>query len=756
VGVGTRVLRLLRRALLTGHTCGRGVDALEPRALLANTALPTLADLESPNNTVVRLETNFGDVDIELFNGQAPISVANFMNYLRTGRFDETFFHRRSSQADSGVTVLQGGGFAYSDDGGVTVVSTDAPIVRETTGRSNVARTLAMARTGQINSATNQFYFNLTDNTNLDPTGPSNGFTVFGRVIQGWSVVQTIQGLVVEDLSGDPALSEIASAVNTVPVTAAYNPTSGVREAALVRVINAEEIKPSEVAGFFDQRLVMPEGFRSSTTTETVEIFNPNTVAVRYQLIARYETGGADGGFQPGGRDSVVSRGTLAPGEKLRVTLSSTATGATPLVRDRDPYTMILESAVPDSVATPLPIAASIVREDFLSSTSEAFINPAALSTQQAREWAFPRIERNALSQEFLLLYNTTDTVATVTIDVVTPEGNRTITRVVDPYRRSGVALAGEGLPEGVLAARVRSTQNIVAVLSDWDTTDPAATIPPGSSIITPGTLVTGFAGGGATIGAIARAQKFADQRSEISFYNSSTTSTSVTLRIQRTDGTVVSSSTLVLAGSRVGVPVDFTLLDDESVTIVYDSGVTPIAAQYSVLPITGRNAAGNPADGASTMFAPVGGVSATFAEGGFDPSIAGPGFAETVSIYNPMADGSLDFTVRYNFSDGDSLIGATGTLVNRRRADVQTTSLTNVLAKINSGTQFRTYAIVVTGLVRPTAGAQFDFAGIVALTRDDARTQGTGVPFGRSIVSSGFLGGPTQALTSTGVFGTP
>ena len=71
---------------------------LESRQLFANTALPTLAMLENPNNAVVRFETSLGDVDVELFSTQAPITTANFLNYVNGGKYDETFFHRSAQQ----------------------------------------------------------------------------------------------------------------------------------------------------------------------------------------------------------------------------------------------------------------------------------------------------------------------------------------------------------------------------------------------------------------------------------------------------------------------------------------------------------------------------------------------------------------------------------------------------------------------------------------------------------------------------------
>ncbi|MBY0461507.1 MAG: peptidylprolyl isomerase, partial [Gemmataceae bacterium] len=82
------------RQLLVGGARQQTLDSLEPRALLAGTPLPQLTDLESSSNAVVRIETNLGDIDIELFASSAPISTTNFLTYVNSGRLSDTFFHR--------------------------------------------------------------------------------------------------------------------------------------------------------------------------------------------------------------------------------------------------------------------------------------------------------------------------------------------------------------------------------------------------------------------------------------------------------------------------------------------------------------------------------------------------------------------------------------------------------------------------------------------------------------------------------------
>lgn len=123
-------------------------------------------------NTQVLMHTSEGTLEIELFDETQPITVANFLNYIVSGRYDGTFFHRYVENF-----VIQGGGFLRS---GAAIV-TDPAIVNEP-GRSNLRGTIAMAKTSDPDSATSQFFINLADNLFLDVPTNSGGFTVFGEV----------------------------------------------------------------------------------------------------------------------------------------------------------------------------------------------------------------------------------------------------------------------------------------------------------------------------------------------------------------------------------------------------------------------------------------------------------------------------------------------------------------------------------------------------------------------------------------------
>jgi len=140
--------------------------------------------------TMMIIETSLGDITIELFDKNAPISVENFKSYVNSSFYNETVFHR----VIKGF-MIQGGGF--TTDG--TDKDTNPPIALESTnktGLSNVKGTLAMARTMDPNSATSQFFINTEDNLFLDYSNDQNpGYAVFGKVVSGMDVVLKIEAL---------------------------------------------------------------------------------------------------------------------------------------------------------------------------------------------------------------------------------------------------------------------------------------------------------------------------------------------------------------------------------------------------------------------------------------------------------------------------------------------------------------------------------------------------------------------------------
>jgi len=147
---------------------------------LALVALPGAASAQT-----VKLSTSAGDIVLELDAQKAPKSVANFVQYVKAGHYSGTIFHR----VIDGFMV-QGGGFTPA----MVEKPTRAPIPLEAgNGLSNVRGALAMARTGNPNSATAQFYINVVDNPRLDTYG--GGYAVFGKVVEGMDVVDRLKSV---------------------------------------------------------------------------------------------------------------------------------------------------------------------------------------------------------------------------------------------------------------------------------------------------------------------------------------------------------------------------------------------------------------------------------------------------------------------------------------------------------------------------------------------------------------------------------
>jgi cyclophilin family peptidyl-prolyl cis-trans isomerase len=133
---------------------------------------------------MITIKTNHGDIAVELFEETAPISAENFRQYVRDGHFNDTIFHRVIPNF-----MIQGGGM----DASMSSKATRAPIKNEAAnGEANVRGTLAMARTGVVDSATSQFFINLRDNDFLNHGDRDFGYAVFGRVTGGMDVVDAI------------------------------------------------------------------------------------------------------------------------------------------------------------------------------------------------------------------------------------------------------------------------------------------------------------------------------------------------------------------------------------------------------------------------------------------------------------------------------------------------------------------------------------------------------------------------------------
>jgi cyclophilin family peptidyl-prolyl cis-trans isomerase len=167
--------------------------------LTAMLALGLLFSL-AVNATVVQFQTNLGAFEVNLYDQRTPATVANFLEYVESGAYENVVIHR--SVADF---VIQGGGFVSTGGLPLGLVATNAAVANEPEF-SNVRGTIAMAKlSGDPNSATSQWYFNLVDNSeSLDPQ--NGGFTVFGEVVEvvggGMEIVDAIAALPVFNADG--------------------------------------------------------------------------------------------------------------------------------------------------------------------------------------------------------------------------------------------------------------------------------------------------------------------------------------------------------------------------------------------------------------------------------------------------------------------------------------------------------------------------------------------------------------------------
>ena len=164
---------ILAGCLMVGLILGAGLGAWAERS-----------------HPLVKLETSMGDITLELYPDKAPVTVANFLEYVKAGFYNGTIFHR----VISGF-MIQGGGL----DAQMQEKTTDAPIKNEANnGLTNDAYTVAMARTSAPHSATAQFFINVANNAFLNHKGATPqgwGYAVFGKVVKGREVVDKIKAV---------------------------------------------------------------------------------------------------------------------------------------------------------------------------------------------------------------------------------------------------------------------------------------------------------------------------------------------------------------------------------------------------------------------------------------------------------------------------------------------------------------------------------------------------------------------------------
>lgn len=683
--------------------------ALYADSFLAN--LPPTSAMQNNLNTVVRVLTNQGAIDIELYdrggppNGfAAPLTTTNFLKYVNTGRLDNTFFHRMIAGF-----VLQGGGFADDPTSSpqYAAVTTDPAVQNEfSSTRSNIERTVAMAKLGgDPNSATSQWFFNLGNNAgNLDTQ--NGGFTVFGRVIQGWNVVTTIAGFQTRDLNnflGGDAFGQV--------------PISGPNNTDLIRIIDAEVIKPRDQVEFLTNEVFFPDGFRSGRIVSTVEMTNldPNAVS-QYEIIGRFETGT---------RDKVISSGVLQPGQHLEVIVSRGGSPGINNVKGGAPFAYMIRSSK--------PVSAALNHKDFGASASESFFQATPFTDTQLETWTFGGGRKGIGISSYLVWENLSSTANTVTVTFF-PEGlpSWTIVKTTQPFRRGGLNIAQLlSVPDGIFSIQITSSGPIVAALSQYRAAPARAS------------LELGVVTGGNTEGILPGAYIASTGQATISGLYTGSTSPLVTIDFQfiLSDGTILTNTTPFTLGTGVRqrsfniAQSNVALPTNQFFTIRYKvrNASAPVTLAYYSVTASG--------DAIATPFQTVSNKELNFSDGFTDPTNNATD-RETLSIFNPYADNAtaVTYTVKFHFTDSpdDEIVvpvNGSGSINGSRRIDINTRDLTEVMTRITSGTQFRHYTISVSASFTVSGNAA-DGAVFAQITRLD--------PAGNAITS-----GPTLDATA-------
>lgn len=713
-------------------------DELEQRVMLSvffGEALPDLAAMENTNNIIVRFNTNIvGDdglshFDMELFVSEDddPLrTVENFLDYVRRGQYDGMFFQRlQNLNANSAEPpeILQGGRNRLDEEAGqVTVIdvgdSIDDEVVRE-----NLERTVAMAKTNSPDSATSQFFINLTDNEeDLSPDiQPNGGFPVFGQILgdRSWDLLMTIASLDVEDLQQslrDPQFG--GNPFPAVPVTEAFYDEDATMftDEMFVTVLDAEVIKPEGVS-FFDQAVYLSEGYRNFRSREILTVSNTNDEEADFQVILRYAT--------TEDRDFVIDFGTLEAGETREIVLSGA--GAEEDVRGFIPYAIEVQTASND--APSVPVSATLRRSDFAGVAEiadpfagEAFFNPEAIDTADRedtlRTWVFADGLRDDVNGEtYITWVNLSDDAGEVTIEFFFEDG--TTTQLVTPrelgaYRRGGVNVEGIGtsvLPEGAFGARVTSTVPIVATMSQYRLNEDDASD-------TGAALALGQPGPGGPIAAIADIRRSDDGPGRLAVVNLGDAEAVVRLDFIDNGGAVFSSVfNRVGAGNVRSFDLNqlpgLTLVPEQeyALRVSVQDGGPAIAAQFTTAGPTG---------GGGESVLSVGGTRHVFASA---MSSEDAGFEEAISVYNP---GSASSTVNYlvHFSDGTRLsVNRTVAAGERLAIDFSNdpqSDLNDIQDKIESADEFSTFSVTVTT-------SAVTVSSITRLDADGTRTTSNG-----------------------------
>ncbi|MEX2218961.1 MAG: peptidylprolyl isomerase [Phycisphaerales bacterium] len=674
-------MRMMRQDSRTDVEFGTGLPGPHPDALFEAlerremfylgpmiTSPPPHGLLETPANTVVRVLTNMGAVDIELFDSVAPNTVQNIRNYINQGKTDEAFF----DSAAGGM--LRFGGFKFYDGAGLSTVTPNAPVANEF-NRPNTERTVGLWKpAGQPDGGRGQFYINLQNNPTLDST--NGGHTVFGRVVQGWNVVQAIAGLAKLDL--DQALTGSnpnPGTFDSVPVMANYNPNVGPTEATLVRVLDIDAMKPTANGRYYENGYHFPDGFRSASTVERLDLVNLETSLINaYQVIVRYETGE---------RDQVIATGALAPNQRFSLKINDMNLPNYNLVRSGVGYAIEVRSG--------RALAASINRRDFGVQVGESLVMAPRYAEGAFRNWNFGGSTRAADMRNFLTWQGLKDQNTTVNVGIFSQGGAPKFFQFqLKAFRRGGVALHSlANLPDGPFSIQVSATGPIVAALSTYKI---AQNGNPADGSTSQGAI---NAGGMVGVLAAAKIPTGGTAHLDLVYTAGSPAAISVAFTFILSDGTRLNANPVLLTSAsrraRLNIAqMGVALPTDQFFSIRYQvaNNAAPVAVQYT------SQVAG---DTMSTPFQNSATRTVAFGDGYTDPTIAGTGMQETISVFNPYnREVSFFYQLIFHFSDGATVFGPLSSLAAWGRADFRPQDIPAVLAKINAAPAFRFYSVEV------------------------------------------------------------
>lgn len=659
------------------------VEHLEQRAMLDATPLPDISELLSPSNTVVRFETNYGDVDIELFDTEAPVTVANFLKYIRDGDYDQTIFHRLAKQGTGGTDpfVIQGGLSRLkpdntSDDALPFIdIPVDAPIINEhgIANRSNSQKTISMARRGgQVNSATSQFFFNMANNTFLDTV--DQGFTVFGHVLNdsSWMVLQAIDALVKRDIdTNDPN-----DAYGEVPTTSTFNRSDGIQPDELALIVDAEIIKPANVAAFYQYRYYFPEGFAGNNINEFVPLINAGASTASYQIIVRAEKQQVQPPAVPGDapdpdfwyRDKVIVTSTVLGNRRSGQTISLSGPGDR-LVARNIPFAYEIWST--------RPLGASLSHYANGSTIGESFTDT------PATKWTLPDLRKGGDNRDFVLWQNTSDETVNITVNFFFANSgqNFTFNGTTEAFRRGGFNVHTFGtIPDGDFSVQITADQPIVVSRTHYN----VGTEKSGGAMLA-------LTGDGIDKGILPLGNWSSDTNTpaseEITIFNPGSTVAIVTLIFSFDDNSpdiTISPASLIIQPMERG---SFDLsnvagLDGKRFTVKYQAVGKPLYAS------TNHNEFD---DDFSTGFQYTAAVKTQFAEGFMNRSRAGVDLFETISVYNPysaflgQADTTADLTFRFLYNNG-TVITHTVSIDGGKRIDLDLHEFEPILAQSDMG----------------------------------------------------------------------